>query len=414
MPAQIIHIDLAQPLPTLRIAARYPAAWLFVKFGPQPIGRVLCEARTLGRVIEPDALAKIIADTFWREIHDAAQRRLFDPIVLRHSPMMSIVICTTAASTLLERQLQSISQLQYPHREVIVVSSATREPHVATLCAKYSFVRHVFEPRPGLNYVRNTGWQVSRGEIVAYVDDDGTLDPLWLTALAANYQEPRIGCVSGLVLPLELQSAAQEQFERHSPLQIARRVYKPGTASVMLALTASRLVGGTNISFRRSTLAAIGGFDVALDAGSIGRGGGIADITARVLRHGGEVVYDPRAICYHTPPKTFEQLRRRVFDHGFGRAACAMKYAHDLEVANLSIRALKQWFWKAGALRLAANLRLAAAGREHCPIQLIFAEMIGAAMGLRAYRRSARKVRNDQPRFQQRRMFPTAATRSAA
>jgi glycosyltransferase involved in cell wall biosynthesis len=90
-------------------------------------------------------------------------------------------------------------------------------------------------PAPGLDYARNTGWQVARGEIVAYSDDDAVVDPYWLTALAANYDDPKVECVTGITFPMELETAAQEHFEKYGGMQrgFHRRVYRParGTPS---------------------------------------------------------------------------------------------------------------------------------------------------------------------------------------
>ena len=52
------------------------------------------------------------------------------------------------------------------------------------------------------------------GEIVAFCDDDAAPDPEWLRALAANFTAPRTICVTGLTLPLELETPAQEWFEQ--------------------------------------------------------------------------------------------------------------------------------------------------------------------------------------------------------
>ena len=44
------------------------------------------------------------------------------------------------------------------------------------VCQKFPFVRYVMEPRKGLDYARNTGWQAANGEIIvsSRTSDDGS------------------------------------------------------------------------------------------------------------------------------------------------------------------------------------------------------------------------------------------------
>src|SRR5207248_9351329 len=120
-----------------------------------------------------------------------------------------------------------------------------------------------------------------------------------------------------------------------------------------------RFGAGGNLSLRRGALEKMGGFDPALDAGSFARGGGDLDIMARVLRDGGKLVYDPRAICWHQHRRSMDQLRRQMFDYGVGFVAYCMKHAmHDLELGNLSSQMMRRWvtvwWWK----RLVDNTKL--------------------------------------------------------
>ena len=414
MAARIVQIDLANPLPSLPTGG-YAALWILVKFGPQPLGWVRCRARQYGRVIPADALAQLIADALYLPVHDAVRNRTFEPIEPTQRLAFSVVICTRDHPEALERQLNSIAKLRYPSFEVIVVDNAPRSDATRTVCDRFPFVRYVLDLRPGLDYARNTGWQVAKNEIVAYTDDDAVVDPDWLTALAANYADPQVHCVTGTTFPLELETAAQEHFEKYGGMQrgFHRRVYAPGTWNTFYPLGSGRFGAGVNMSLRRSTLETMGGFDVALDAGSPGRGGGDLDIFARVLRDGGKLVYEPRAICFHQHRRTMKQLRRQLFDYGYGFTSYCMKHAYDLELGNHSAAMLRAWSRRWGYRRLMDNLRLAAGGRPHFPIHLILLEILGGVAGLGAYRRSVRKVRNDQARFRRLNLVPTIPQRGA-
>jgi hypothetical protein len=76
-------------------------------------------------------------------------------------------------------------------------------------------------------------------------------------------------------------------------------------------------------------------------------------------------------------------------------------------------RCSKRWGKRWGFKRLKANVLLAMAGKSHFPINLILMEILGGVMGVRAYRRSVRKVKNDGLRFKKLGMLPKESQRAA-
>ena len=65
-------------------------------------------------------------------------------------------------------------------------------------------VGYFHEPERGLNVARNRALRVARGDVVAFVDDDAIPEPEWLDGLMPNFQSPRVVCVTGLTLPIAL------------------------------------------------------------------------------------------------------------------------------------------------------------------------------------------------------------------
>lgn len=398
MASQIVQIDLCKPLPAVAIDRRYSAVWMLVRFGPQPLGWLRCLTRDYGTNIPSQRLGELIADQLWTQLRDAgklAPDALYPPQATSSElPLISVVVCTRDRADKLDRQLRSIGRLDYPKFEAIVIDNAPRTSATQRLCERFPIARYVVEPRRGLNYARNTGWQLAQGDIVAYTHDDACVDPNWLTALSQNYIDPSVHCVTGVTFPLELATASQELFERAGGLSrgFDRRICKPGTWNAFFPLDAGRYGTGANLSLRRSTLQQLKGFDVALDEGSLARTAGDLDIMARVLRDAnGSIVYEPRAICWHQHVRTSGELRRHAYDTGYGFAAYAMKHANDLEVGNLALQMLRQ--------RLSENLHQALRTRNPQTLSLLLLELAGGLLGWRAYRRSLRKVASDQRRF---------------
>lgn len=427
MAARIVQIDLAQPLPELRTdraddgdasaaaAVRYDRLWLLVKLGRQPLGWVECAAKRFGRAIAPELLAGLIADAIPSHALDDARERAAQPADASppHEPSFSVVVCARRDGPALSRLLGSLAALRYPNYEIIVVDTAPHADAARLACAAFPNVKCVAEPRRGLNYARNTGWQVARKEIVAYADDDATIDPDWLAALAENFRDPRVNAVAGVTFARELETAAQERLERDAIARrgvLHRRVYSPGPAASAWSLLAGPCgVGGMNLAVRRQTLESIGGFDPALGVGSVARGGADLDVMARVLRDGGTVIHEPRAICFRSPVRTMRQLRGRAFDDGWAFSALCGKYAHDLELGNLAVPMLARRFAARGWRRLKANLKLALARHDYFPVHLIVLEVAGGLFGLRAYRTSQRRVRSEAVKFKQKGVIRPAA-----
>ena len=131
---------------------------------------------------------------------------------------------------------------------------------------------------------------VYTGEIIAFTDDDVQVRPDWLSALGARFaRQPHVSVVTGLVIPLELETQAQiffEQsgsgqdrgyapltFERAGRFQVRRRDQQGDTDEVRSLYLTGEFGFGANMAFRTAVLQASGGFDEALGVGTPTRGG---------------------------------------------------------------------------------------------------------------------------------------------
>ncbi len=403
MAARVLQVDLSVPLAPISTSERYAALWILVRVGRRPIGWARVRRAVVGKVVMPDMLQSIIAEQLGLAVIDAFRNRQYELPAdgdASKLPSMSVVVCTREHPDVLDRQIQSLMRLDYPNYEVIVVDNAPRTNGTRRVCEKYPRVRYVVEPRKGLDYARNTGWRVARNEVIAYTDDDACVDPGWLLGLGYNYLDPKVKACTGTTYPLELETPAQEYFERYGGMQrgFNRKVYRPGTWNAFYPLGSGRFGAGVNMSIRRETLEKMGGFDDALDVGSIARGCGDLDIFARVIKDGGHLVYDPCAIVWHQHRKTMSQLRRQMFDYGWGFCAYVGKYAYDLELGNQSVKMLRRWSAVWGKKRLRKNASEALRLRPHFPVHLILAEIWGGFLGLRAYKRSLRRVQSEAVR----------------
>jgi GT2 family glycosyltransferase len=392
MATRIVQIDLAGEVVPVGGLDGYQYIWIFVRHGRRPLGWVRSPRQAVGQQLLPQTIRMLVADQLGAQVFDSLLAG--PPAPPKYAPPISVIVCTRDHPQQLHRQLQSLMKLVYPRFEVVVVDNAPKDEQTRLVCQRYPSVRNILEPQPGLDYARNTGWRCAAHDLVAYTDDDATVDPHWLTAIGEEFQNPDVQCVTGLTLPLELETEAQEWFENYGGFcrGFVRRVHSRGPWTTFFPLGAGHFGSGVNMALRKSLLQQTGGFDNALDTGSLTRGGGDLDIFVRAIK-AGTLVYQPAALAWHEHRRTMPQLQRQMFDYGYGYFAFLTKYEQsDPELATHATAMKRAWprYW--GWKRLMRNLKLALRWRPHFPINLIVREMLGFARGSPSYARSVAAV----------------------
>lgn len=251
-------------------------------------------------------------------------------------PLITVVVATCADAPATLRCVAAILDGAGASCEIVVVENRPADsrvgPAVAGRFGHDVRVRYLEESRPGLSSARNAGLRAARGEIVAFTDDDVIVDPSWIPSIRAAFASSApIGCVTGLIVPLEFESPAQILIERFASYGkgLTPRLYSlacPPDDQPLFPYAAGHFASGANIAFRTSVIRALGGFDVALGTGTRARGCEDLDICIRLLHAGGSLAYDPRAIVWHRHPDTSAGLRRRVFDYGTALGAMLTKH----------------------------------------------------------------------------------------
>ena len=318
------------------------------------------------------------------------------------TPTVTVAVCTRNRTDDLAQCLAALRHVDYPNLDIVVVDNAPATEATAALVRdRFPAVRYVREPRPGLDWARNRAIFECRGDILAFTDDDAIVDRGWVTALADVFAaSPEVMAVTGLVVPYELETDAQQIFEDYGGFGrgCTRRWYRaPRNGPAALVHGGSGKFGtGANMAFRRQVFAAIGGFDPALDVGTPANGGGDLDMFFRVLKGGHTLVYEPAAIVRHRHRRQLSDLGTQIANNGVGFFAYLVRTAtvfRDERVAVLRLGLWWLWWWNIRRL-LRSYVRT-----EHVPRSLIRAELKGSIVGLGRYRRALAQSRRTENQF---------------
>lgn len=351
-PVHLVEVELARALPHLDAGCSadgraYRRARVLARLHGELVGTAEV-ALDRGR-LSPDALAARLQEALAEELTEHLLRDGLGPlpltrdglpwpdrpvcaaelaVVRERAPFASVVIATRDRPDTLAACLDTVLALDYPAFEVIVVDNAPSDGTTATLVAeRFPTVVYVEEPLPGLASAHNRGLREARGALVAITDDDVTVDRRWLLELARGFEAADdVGCVTGLIFPGELETPAQVWLEDCVGLNKGhrRRLFDTGPnrpRDPLFPFTAGAFGSGANMAFRVEALAAIGGFDPALGAGTRARGGDDLAAFFDVVASGRTLVYEPRALVRHAHRREADGLRRQMGHYGVGLGA---------------------------------------------------------------------------------------------
>jgi O-antigen biosynthesis protein len=326
VPCAVRVADLDRPASDLDVGA-YRSLFVLARSGGRPLGTLVLPVGDDGTVAA-------------KELEEAAAREI-GPVVPEPDPLRSTRTVTAVVTTCrnpgpLERCLKSVLACDPAPTEVVVVENRPGTGETAALLAERFAghpVRLVEESRRGLSWARNAGLEAASCEIVAFTDDDVVVDAGWVGRLAGGFDRAAdVACVTGLILPLRLDTEEQLWIERLASFNkgFATREWRLSTREEhgpLFPYACGEFGSGANTAVLAGPARAIGGFDVRLGAGTPAWGGEELDLYLRMLQAGHALVYEPAALLWHDHPDHPERLRSEAFHYGIGLTAMLTKHA---------------------------------------------------------------------------------------
>ena len=241
------------------------------------------------------------------------------------SPTVSVVVCTYADDRWpdLVAAIESIRRQTTAPLEIVVVVDHNAELLERVRAELPDVVAVSNGEQRGLSGARNSGVDVARGDVIAFIDDDAVAAEDWLEWLVAAYADAHVLGVGGAAEPaweLGRPRRFPEEFDwvvgctyRGMPVQRAE----------------VRNLIGANMSFRRDVLAAAGRFRSGI--GRVGTrpiGCEETELCIRARRRWSEgvFVFEPGARVAHRVPRhrvTLRYFGARCYAEGWSKAVVA-------------------------------------------------------------------------------------------
>ena len=236
---------------------------------------------------------------------------------------ISAVICSYNRARFIINAVESIFNQDFDKRlyEVIVVDNNSTDDTISLLAAyktahpDYNF-NYFIEHNQGVAYTRTRCAKEAKGEIIAYLDDDSTAQPGWLSSIVSFFdQHPDTWSVGGKIIPKFL-TGIPDWYSKYFFGLVGNFDQGPEVKK----LTGARYPCGANMAFREKVFEEIGYFNTALGR----KGAGLLaneekDIYLRILQHHHNVYYLPHVSVLHcVEANKFDKTYVRRHSMGIG------------------------------------------------------------------------------------------------
>ncbi len=231
--------------------------------------------------------------------------------MLKHDPLISILIPTKDHASLLKDCVESILQKSsYSNFEIVILNNNSEEK--ATFACFEELKKQdervrVIEAPFAFNWskLNNFGMENSRGEVLIFLNNDTVvISPDWMERLAENALRPDVGAVGPLLLYCDrtIQHAgvvvgmngwADHVYKGQKPVHAVNYFVSPMVSRDVLAVT------GACMAVSRKVLQKIGGFDESFIVC-----GSDVEFCLRAVKNGLSVLYNARVRLYHMESKS--------------------------------------------------------------------------------------------------------------
>jgi glycosyltransferase involved in cell wall biosynthesis len=283
-------------------------------------------------------------------------------------PLISVIICTRDRGEMVVSTVRSVLLNRYPDFELIIIDQSYDDRTKRSLehLSEDLRIRYIRSATEGAASARNIGVQNAQGEIIAFTDDDCEVMPDWINELVRAFQsDQKVGIVLGKVL-----AGPHDSSEGFIPAYFLR-----GPFLARSIREKHKVEGiGACMGIRKTTWAALNGFDECMGSGAPLKSGEDTDFIVRTLLSGYYVYETPKVAVVHHGFRTWEESKQLIKNYMFGFGAMFVKHikSGNWQILIVLFHLSQRWAFSAPVVHL---------GKRPPRIMRLAAFMKGAAAG---------------------------------
>lgn len=252
----------------------------------------------------------------------------------QHTPITVVIPAYNEAKTI-RRTLASIQNSTHANFVAMVVNDGSTDRTAAIveqMREKDPRIQLISKPNGGKFSALNLAFQQATTDLIVTIDADTILYPQAIDELIKPFDDPRVDAVCGNVEVGNIRNLLTgfQALEYITSQNFDRRAFEE--------LNCIGVVPGATGAWRRQRVLEIGGYesDTLVED---------ADVTLRLLKHGGKIVYSPEARSRTEAPATLSDLAKQRLRWSFGTFQCLRKHAGSFFHGTLGWIALPNIFF---------------------------------------------------------------------
>lgn len=248
----------------------------------------------------------------------------------------SVVIITRQINDYIREAMPYLQAQTFQDFEIVLVSE-TKEKE------KFPKTRIINSGRASPALARNVGAKKSKGEIIAFIDDDAYPEKDWLKNALKEFEDKKVVGVGG------------PSFVPHKATffqKVSNEVYRLSSSKTGIRYGRAKRQEvkdwvTCNFFVRKKDFLEIGGFDATK------WGGEDTQVCYELTKNGKKIIYNPEIIVYHHPRKNLKAHLRQTMFWAMWRAFLMKRYPKDsVRITFLAPSALVLWLFFGGILSL--------------------------------------------------------------
>ncbi|MCX6257337.1 MAG: glycosyltransferase [Bacteroidia bacterium] len=225
---------------------------------------------------------------------------------------LSVIICTYNRAIFLPDALESIASqdIEQSQFELILIDNNSTD-NTREVCQVFEtnhpglIFKYFKETKQGLSFARNRGIAESKGDLIAFIDDDAVAETSYVRNIIKAFAlHPECDAVGGKVLPVYPGNAEPPWMSKY----IEGVVSKVDYGNEASEFFRKKYPVGCNMIFRKEIFAELGGFNEDLKFRSDDK-----FIFLKLREHRKRILYSPDIVVHHVIDAsrlTFEFIRK--------------------------------------------------------------------------------------------------------